>query len=223
MAEEVNRAWKDQYMLRFPDGMRDQIKQAAEFSGRSMNAEIIHRLKFTFDEREHEKLRLDLPADLWNSLMVDSGVQGVQMDERAIQILQGAYDGNEGHTNALEKVRTLVTENAEMMDLIAHLKEKEDADFVAYYTKVVQLSQFVRAVLSAMPKLPEELKATGQELQELSAAEILALRSRHEEAVFKEGLRRRSAKLDREMIFDEDENTPLDAEITIGERINTDD
>lgn len=45
MAEESNRAWKDQYMLRLPDGMRDQIKDAAEANGRSMNAEIITRLE----------------------------------------------------------------------------------------------------------------------------------------------------------------------------------
>ncbi|MDW9626503.1 Arc family DNA-binding protein [Sinorhizobium meliloti] len=35
----------DQYILRFPEGMRDEIKAAADRSGRSMNAEIIHRLE----------------------------------------------------------------------------------------------------------------------------------------------------------------------------------
>lgn len=35
----------DQFMLRFPDGMRDRIKHVAEQNGRSMNAEIIHRLE----------------------------------------------------------------------------------------------------------------------------------------------------------------------------------
>ena len=38
-------------MLRFPDGMRDEIKRAAERSGRSMNAEIITRLETTFPLR----------------------------------------------------------------------------------------------------------------------------------------------------------------------------
>ncbi|MCF3642911.1 Arc family DNA-binding protein [Rhizobium sp. TRM95111] len=45
MTEETNRAWKDQYMLRFPDGMRDRLKATAEQNGRSMNAEIITRLE----------------------------------------------------------------------------------------------------------------------------------------------------------------------------------
>lgn len=39
----------DQYIVRFPDGMRDQIKQAAADNGRSMNAEIVQRLQTTLE------------------------------------------------------------------------------------------------------------------------------------------------------------------------------
>lgn len=38
----------DQFPLRLPEGMRDQIKNAAAKSGRSMNAEIIDRLEDSF-------------------------------------------------------------------------------------------------------------------------------------------------------------------------------
>lgn len=34
----------DQYMLRFPEGLRDRIKGEAEANGRSINSEIIARL-----------------------------------------------------------------------------------------------------------------------------------------------------------------------------------
>ncbi len=40
---------QDKFNLRFPDGMREQIADAAKESGRSMNSEIIHRLQRTFD------------------------------------------------------------------------------------------------------------------------------------------------------------------------------
>ncbi|MBW8285050.1 MAG: Arc family DNA-binding protein [Rhizobium sp.] len=40
-------AKQDQFMLRFPDGLRDRIKVAAETNGRSMNSEIIARLEDT--------------------------------------------------------------------------------------------------------------------------------------------------------------------------------
>ncbi|MGB0467069.1 MAG: Arc family DNA-binding protein [Pontibacterium sp.] len=38
----------DKFQLRFPEGMRDQVKEASKESGRSMNAEIVHRLEETF-------------------------------------------------------------------------------------------------------------------------------------------------------------------------------
>jgi hypothetical protein len=38
----------DKYIVRFPEGMRDQISKAAEESGRSINAEIVARLTESF-------------------------------------------------------------------------------------------------------------------------------------------------------------------------------
>lgn len=35
----------DKFVLRMPDGLREEIRQAAEKSGRSMNAEMIYRLQ----------------------------------------------------------------------------------------------------------------------------------------------------------------------------------
>lgn len=49
---------QDKFNLRFPDGMRDQIAEAAKESGRSMNAEIIHRLQRTFDLDDPTKWKL---------------------------------------------------------------------------------------------------------------------------------------------------------------------
>lgn len=42
--------FKDRYMLRLPDGMRDRIKAAAEASNRSMNAEIVAALEEKYPE-----------------------------------------------------------------------------------------------------------------------------------------------------------------------------
>ncbi len=49
---------QDQYMIRFPDGMRDRIKEAAEDVGRSMNQEIVARLESSFDLSMSDKERL---------------------------------------------------------------------------------------------------------------------------------------------------------------------
>ncbi|TPW30320.1 Arc family DNA-binding protein [Martelella alba] len=47
MAE--NRSKSDGFMLRFPPEMRNHVKEAADANGRSMNAEIIHRIE-AYDE-----------------------------------------------------------------------------------------------------------------------------------------------------------------------------
>lgn len=40
----------DQYIVRFPDGMRDRLKDIAAANNRSLNAEIIARLERSFAE-----------------------------------------------------------------------------------------------------------------------------------------------------------------------------
>lgn len=47
-------AKQDQFVVRFPDGMRDRIKAAAEENGRSMNAEIVERIEESFDFPQKE-------------------------------------------------------------------------------------------------------------------------------------------------------------------------
>lgn len=39
----------DKFVLRMPDGMRSTIAELAKASGRSMNAEIVHRLQQSID------------------------------------------------------------------------------------------------------------------------------------------------------------------------------
>lgn len=48
---------QDKFMLRFPEGMRDEVKKAAEKNGRSMNAEIIHRLTESFEKESATVVR----------------------------------------------------------------------------------------------------------------------------------------------------------------------
>ncbi|MFC4731735.1 Arc family DNA-binding protein [Salipiger abyssi] len=48
MSDNDQHQFKDRYMLRLPDGMRDRIKLAAEANGRSMNSEIVAVLEEKF-------------------------------------------------------------------------------------------------------------------------------------------------------------------------------
>jgi hypothetical protein len=46
---------QDQFIVRFPDGMRDKIKKEADLAGRSMNAEIVLALSFHLDSLDHDR------------------------------------------------------------------------------------------------------------------------------------------------------------------------
>lgn len=53
MAQDTPSRKLDQYIVRFPDGMRDQLKQAAKENNRSLNAEIIARLEAYNDSQSN--------------------------------------------------------------------------------------------------------------------------------------------------------------------------
>jgi hypothetical protein len=188
---------QDQYMVRFPEGMRDRIKVAAEVSGRSMNSEIVQRLAWSF-ETAAETLRLDMPGDLWNALMADAAMNDLQMDERAIQLLRAAYDETLEYTTTLSKVLEMTEENSDLSERLEALREKLDVDFLLYYSKVVQISQFAKSILGA-DSMPAEIRETARELVDLSSVEVATLKRRHEEAVFKEKLLEHSRSLQREI------------------------
>ncbi|UVC08260.1 Arc family DNA-binding protein [Rhizobium sp. TH2] len=63
---------QDQYVLRFPTGMRDRIKAAAERNGRSMNAEIVATLEGAYPDlvdRHDEFVFFDTLNDLQRDLI----------------------------------------------------------------------------------------------------------------------------------------------------------
>ena len=47
-----NRRLQDQFMLRLPDGMREQIKDTAAREGRSMNAQIVQHLRTIYQPEQ---------------------------------------------------------------------------------------------------------------------------------------------------------------------------
>lgn len=57
----------EQFVVRFPDGMRDQIAEAAKNNNRSMNAEIVARLQQSFDTRDTD-LAQDTASAMLKSL-----------------------------------------------------------------------------------------------------------------------------------------------------------
>jgi len=185
--------------------MRDEIKHAAEASGRSMNAEIVQRLKWSLEDED--AIKLFLPAETERALFTDAAVNNMDVPERAVQILQANYGHGGDLDTSLSRVEDLAKENAELASLVATMSEREDADFLLYYTKTVQLSQFARTVLEAKDGLPDSLVQTANELLLLAAAEAAKIQKRHDRIVYFRDLIERStereAVLDREILENE--------------------
>lgn len=85
----------DQYMLRFPPGLRDRIKAAAEDHGRSMNEEIIRTLEKEYPEPWSLDQRF---GDLAALMRAFRSVRGHEkaidaISEEILQTAQGIADG----------------------------------------------------------------------------------------------------------------------------------
>lgn len=75
---------QDQYMLRFPDGMRDELKRLAAENNRSMNAEIISRLEATLLDTNRRRRRSHGLATLGRPTgqkMLDFGLEPEDMTD----------------------------------------------------------------------------------------------------------------------------------------------
>ena len=54
----MQRQPEDKFVLRLPEGMRGHIKERAQSSGRTMTAEIIHRIKEAYNAEEMNKRKM---------------------------------------------------------------------------------------------------------------------------------------------------------------------
>ncbi len=183
MTEEQNRTLQDKFMLRLPDGMRDDLKQAADISGRSMNSEIVQRLKQSFSERDDDRLKLDLPPEVRSALLTDGYAHGVDEEERAVQILTGAYDRESDYTGMLDRLYEEIGRRADLEDRNDALKQLLERDFVLYYGKVIQLDQFVTLLMASADNLPEHIRKAALQLDALNKTELATLRQRYEDGL----------------------------------------
>lgn len=106
----------DQFVVRFPEGMRDKIAEAAKANGRSMNAEILARLQFTFGYVPEGARTLD-PLE-WNYQLTGEGgavftINADDLVERIAEALKSKFTGpdadkdlqafQEGFTKGLDR------------------------------------------------------------------------------------------------------------------------
>ncbi len=165
--------------------MRDEIRTAADLNGRSMNAEIVHRLKSTLEDPPAGRIYIDLPTDVDHELAYDAVARRVSMSERAAQIVAETYRNAPASPNTDVADEDDVVRSADLREQVDHLTQRLERDFVLYYGKVGHISQFIAHLLdTAGEALPETIRKSALELQSLSEAELNILRQRYEEGLF---------------------------------------
>ncbi|WP_394698991.1 Arc family DNA-binding protein [uncultured Tolumonas sp.] len=104
---------QDKFNLRFPDGMREKIAEAAKLSGRSMNSEIIYRLQQSFDA-------------------------GLPADEKPIRIIEGKLraESQAGAANILVEIMEYLELHRDEIEQQKRLEEDAQAEIAEeYYAK----------------------------------------------------------------------------------------
>ncbi len=143
----------DKYIIRFPDGMRDQIAEAARKNGRSMNAEIIQRLEHSFTpwkERPwEERMVIDVDRAMLKLLTKDEYSMLLDRVKAA-----GGADTVNGYAptviRSAEDLKPPIPDGPRLMEMVASLPPPEsEKDAIA--------TQLALAVLRLTGKLPEDL------------------------------------------------------------------
>jgi len=206
MNSNTNRE-SDKFMLRFPDGMRDTIKASAENNGRSMNAEIIQRLRISFDIDRDNVLRIPLDEETLYALETDAIVHDVRPVERATTLLESMYSGSSEYASRLLKVDELARENAYLAVRSSELEAKEDVDFILYYNKLLQINHIIGALTNE--NVSQQTTEMLEDLAHLNATEIATFRNRYAETLLQrekqKGWAEQSARLDDEISESEQE------------------
>lgn len=92
----------DKFMLRLPEGMRDEIASEAAKSGRSMNAEIVHRLANSLNSPRFEDAALGLGEELDFDLMVSAGRNNRSLRDEMVYRLNQSLGDKTSAIHALE-------------------------------------------------------------------------------------------------------------------------
>lgn len=123
----VNRSKVDQYQLRLPPGLRDQLKEAADKFGRSLNQEIVARLTEYGGAAE---------ADKWKArhdqLHVDyDRLQALYEDEKLI-IEEQRHNMSEANVWQLRHLRSIVA----LCDILLSLDSEPSSEIISFATRM---------------------------------------------------------------------------------------
>ena len=149
MAESRPGRGADQFIVRFPDGFRERIKEVADKNGRSMNAEIVDLIGKALDgEAGPERAELQAIIERQNQHILDQGKaiehlsNTIKFQNTSIEVLQEQLEKSvEFPTSILRRILDYIDEipaslviwadeNLRILDLDSDWVENEDEEDV---------------------------------------------------------------------------------------------
>lgn len=173
----VNRTKTDQYQLRLPPGLREELREAAELHSRSMNAEIVERLEqypnlvrlpmdISYLKMKNEQLKAELLAS--REALVEQKKISAQLQHLLSENFEDAKRREDNDREAAEYMETRLNELKAQSDYLESLKaelaqlSKERAGIKS------EAEDLVKHQAEAIEMLVESQRATAAVLKDLA-------------------------------------------------------
>lgn len=131
---------QDQFVVRFPEGMRDALKKVAEANGRSMNAEIIARLEDSLKNNN-----ITLTGEVLDRFQFLSELTNKSLQVVVLQQLQTIMNEQNQSSEIHEGLRTLIPDISDEIETIefdsSELKNQIKRVHLAYAELIKKLSK----------------------------------------------------------------------------------
>lgn len=142
----------EQFVVRFPDGMRDRIAEAAKAANRSMNAEIVARLEQSFESKSEGGRQ-------FMELLIFNMQSQVEMLGLRIEMVKMRARAEEDRLNTLTREIELEAKAAQTDEDFARVEEKVKA-LSANRTVLAQLEKELVGVLREREALIAHMTST---------------------------------------------------------------
>ncbi|WP_230057969.1 Arc family DNA-binding protein [Agrobacterium fabrum] len=159
---------QDKYIVRMPDGMREELKNAATESGRSLNAEIVHRLQSLLPNGDDTKIVVDLEKNLGKQLLATAALHGTKPEKLLAGIVEDHFRGkSDNYSYTIEDPDDVILNHENLIRELDRLAVELESDFLLYTQKLTQLKLFASFIIFRNSNdVPPEVLQLAQEILE---------------------------------------------------------
>lgn len=138
----------ERFQIRMPDGLRDQLREAAEANSRSMNAEIVWRLMQSLgDAPEGPAWTLHVPEDLQKRVAIAAQKHGVSPNDEVLNLLRDFYPAPKTAADAareIERLADVLSPASSVPEIEQLVRKMQDLAISIYKGRVPEIPQDVR-------------------------------------------------------------------------------